>query len=144
MLDVLCTVGAHGEFLPNMRYYLEQLKHCSGISYRMECDDADLQLEESAEREVSMICIEALTNIKKHAQSQNVAFSVAQRDGHLRISITDDGKGFDGLAGEGHGLSIMRERARLVGGTLSITSNVGKGTEIELDVPRCGGGGGDR
>ncbi|MBI4188352.1 MAG: sensor histidine kinase [Chloroflexi bacterium] len=142
LLEVLRTLGDNGRFLSTIRHYLEQLKHYAGISYQLECEDADIRLAESVERELSMICIEALTNVKKHAGATNVLFSLRKSSEHVQIKITDNGGGFDGSAEsthKGHGLSIMRERAESIGGSLWVTSAIGKGTEIVVDIRGEGG-----
>lgn len=138
LLNILCTLGTDGGFLGNIKHHLEQLRLNSGISYEMQCDGDDFELEEAVERELSMICIEALANIKKHATAKNVAFRMRAANGHIQVRIVDDGRGFDGSAEYtllGHGLSIMRERAESISGTLRITSHIGKGTEIEIEIP---------
>lgn len=56
----------------------------------------------------------------------------------LRLTVADDGKGFDPEAARragGLGLSSMQERVRLVRGTIAIHSSIGKGTRVELIVP---------
>jgi signal transduction histidine kinase len=56
-------------------------------------------------------------------------------DGVLVLSLRDDGVGFDtGAASDGHGLRTMRERAELLGGTLTITSDA-RGTCVEARLP---------
>ena len=61
-------------------------------------------------------------------------------DGHLRVAVADDGVGFDpdepGLRSRRLGLTSMEERARALGGTLSIESRPGAGTTVVLEVPR--------
>ncbi|MGZ4279782.1 MAG: sensor histidine kinase, partial [Solirubrobacteraceae bacterium] len=61
-------------------------------------------------------------------------------DGHLRVAVADDGVGFDpdepGLRSRRLGLTSMEERARALGGTLSIDSRPGAGTTVVLEVPR--------
>lgn len=141
LLEVLRTLGDNGRFLYNIRHSLEQLKQYAGINYQLECKDTDIKLTDSVERELSMICIEALANVKKHAGARNVLFSVRGDSGHVRIKIADDGDGFD-ISGEstraGHGLAIMRERAEAIGGTLRVTSAIGQGTEVSVEI--LGGG----
>jgi len=85
---------------------------------------------------------EAFTNIGKHAQSQTVCVAIKDEGIHVRFSIEDDGKGFD-LMGvlskngveRGLGLAIMDERVRMLGGTLDLWSQEGKGTRIMFVVP---------
>ena len=54
----------------------------------------------------------------------------------LRFVVQDDGQGFDTMAGhEGLGITTMRQRASMVGGTLDVSSEPGKGTRIALGIP---------
>lgn len=84
---------------------------------------------------------EALTNIVKHAEANNVSVVLSCHDSSLVVIIEDDGKGFDVNAvisstdGKRLGLFGMYERASLVGGKLTIESQPGAGTTIFLDIP---------
>jgi signal transduction histidine kinase len=80
---------------------------------------------------------EGLTNIVKHAGATAVWLTVAYDKRIVRITLADDGRGFD-LAGsrEGHwGLVGMHERAGQIGGQLYVRSAPGKGTEVALELP---------
>ena len=77
---------------------------------------------------------EALSNIRKHARASSVKLRVLQAP-TWRFEVTDDGVGFEteGLVDDGHvGLRIMSERARRIGGELSVTSRRGQGTTVSL------------
>jgi signal transduction histidine kinase len=85
---------------------------------------------------------EALTNAGKHAQAQQVSLSVDRHGDRLAFVVEDDGKGFDAAelfarsaSERGLGLATMEERARMLGGSLSISSGTGKGTRITVNVP---------
>jgi len=80
---------------------------------------------------------EALTNIARHAQAAHAWVRVEETETQLRLEIRDDGGGFDPEAVEaGHyGLLGMRERARLAGGGLDVSSKQGQGTEIRVWLP---------
>ena len=81
---------------------------------------------------------EALTNIGKHAQPSRVSVTAHIKEERLRLTIEDDGRGFDGHVEPGSrhlGLVGMKERLALVGGELSIETAKGKGTTIYADVP---------
>jgi signal transduction histidine kinase len=87
------------------------------------------------------IAQEALTNIGKHAAPNRVSVTAHIQDDRLRLTIEDDGRGFDGSAdpGPSHlGLAGMRERLALVGGKLSVETARGKGTTIYADMPLAG------
>jgi signal transduction histidine kinase len=79
---------------------------------------------------------EALNNVTKHAQAARVDVSVLERDGRVEISVRDDGRGFDPTAATaGFGVTGMRERAELAGGTLEVRSAPGEGTEVRASLP---------
>ncbi len=82
---------------------------------------------------------EALTNVVRHANASVVTVDLIERDGTLTLTIKDDGRGIDPVAAEGPrslGILGMRERARLVGGSLLVSGGPGAGTTITLVVPR--------
>jgi signal transduction histidine kinase len=91
--------------------------------------------------EVFLIVREALRNTLTHADAHEVFVRVDISPDELRASVVDDGRGFDPAAGSGGGTGLlsMRERAALLGGSLTLTSVVGRGTHIELLVPLTGG-----
>lgn len=82
---------------------------------------------------------EALNNIIKHAQASQVEVSLLYKQGKVQLKITDNGKGFDlknhGKSNKTLGLSVMRERAKLGGGTLQIKSVPSQGTQIRVHIP---------
>jgi PAS domain S-box-containing protein len=86
------------------------------------------------------IALEAVVNIRKHAGARRIRVVLEDRDERLVMRIEDDGSGFledsDGTARGHFGLRGMRERARLMGGRLSIESSPGSGTVVEAWVPR--------
>ena len=91
--------------------------------------------------EVYRIVGEALRNAFRHAQARHIEAEILYDEKQLRVRIRDDGKGMDakvlqGGGRAGHwGLRGMQERAKLVGGTLKVWSNLGSGTEVELHIP---------
>ncbi len=109
--------------------------------------EARRRLDPELESTVYRIVQEALTNVSRHAEATSAVISVTVRDGVLRASVTDDGKGLpdngrlgprgDGLEG-GFGMGGMRERAELIGGELEFGPAPGKGTTVRLAVPLAG------
>jgi signal transduction histidine kinase len=83
---------------------------------------------------------EALRNAAKHANANEVVVSLILSDGEMKLSIADDGDGFDvtRVRQRGLGLISMEERARMAGGRLSIESQLGAGTRVEIVVPTGG------
>ena len=91
--------------------------------------------------EIYKTAAEALRNAFRHAQAQQVEVEIRYDNEQFRLRVRDDGKGIDpavlsGQGREGHyGLRGMRERATLMGGKLTVWSEVDAGTEVELRVP---------
>lgn len=81
---------------------------------------------------------EALANAHRHGGARAVCVALAGRDGQARLTISDDGRGFDPAAlpdGGHYGLAIMRQRVAQIGGRLTIDSQPGAGTRIVVDAP---------
>jgi len=90
------------------------------------------------EREILRIGQEAIHNVKKHAGAKHLSVQLEYGPAELALIIKDDGRGFEsgnGSSPAGHyGLTGMRERADLIGGTLEVTSELGTGTTVHLHV----------
>jgi signal transduction histidine kinase len=83
---------------------------------------------------------EALNNVLKHAKASKVVFHLTHNDDGVRLSIEDNGHGFDPTsvpgAASGHfGLTGLRERIRRLGGTFSLESSIGHGTRLVAEIP---------
>jgi signal transduction histidine kinase len=94
-------------------------------------------LTPDVEQCVYRIAQEAVTNVVNHSQAKNLLLKLEYADGKISMEIHDDGIGFkmDGNSESGHlGLVGMRERAQLIGGSLTVTSKHGEGTTILLKV----------
>jgi signal transduction histidine kinase len=78
---------------------------------------------------------EAMANIVRHANARHVKIQVQDLGEHLRLAIKDDGLGMNPDARPGYGLSNMRDRARLLSGTLEFSSPNNKGTLVSLELP---------
>ena len=87
--------------------------------------------------ELLRIVSEALTNVRKHADATMVRIAAEVSDGELLITVTDNGRGFtlDEAFDQGLGLRGMNERARLIGGSLLVRSELSGGSTIEVRTP---------
>ncbi|MCX4980052.1 GAF domain-containing sensor histidine kinase [Streptomyces sp. NBC_00572] len=96
-------------------------------------------LPAAQEEAVLRVAQEALHNALRHADAELVSVSLTRAGQGARLTVTDDGKGFDPRtvrkAGRHLGLVSMRDRASGVGGSLTVTSTRGEGTTIEMEVP---------
>jgi two-component system CheB/CheR fusion protein len=91
-----------------------------------------------AATELYRIAQEALRNISKHSGKTHVKVILSGIDSHLELRVMDFGQGFDQESEspmQGLGMISMQERARLVGGTLEVTSALGQGTTVIATVP---------
>ncbi|MCC7104594.1 MAG: sensor histidine kinase, partial [Chloroflexi bacterium] len=102
--------------------------------------DVITRLPAAVEAGLYRIAQEALTNVGKYADPRTLRVILEARDGELRLSVEDDGVGFDPVAPRdrrkgGFGLIGMQERSKLLGGSFDIDSAPGRGTRIEVVVP---------
>lgn len=136
------VIATEWSFLHALRKYLDHYH----TSYNI---DTELLLPEELDEnvlnsdvgiQVMRVVQEAMTNANKHGGAHNVKVVFVQGDGHLNISISDDGNGFDPanliLEPDKHfGLIFMQERMAKIKGSVSIESQPGSGTKVVLDVP---------
>jgi signal transduction histidine kinase len=95
-------------------------------------------LPASLQRHILYIFREAITNVEKHANTDRVRLSLRWTDDALEIRLSDGGRGFDrdNVQSNGHyGLAIMGERAREIGGQLTINSSPALGTDVLFSLP---------
>jgi PAS domain S-box-containing protein len=80
---------------------------------------------------------ECLQNIGRHARAQHASVALLSTRDRVRLSLRDDGIGFDTRAAQSSGIGIMNmeESLRLVGGTLTVQSRPGHGTRVRAEVP---------
>ena len=110
-------------------------------AFRVAVEGQSRDLHPILRDEVYRIAAEALRNPFLHANAEQVEVEIRYDDERFRLRVRDDGKGIDAAilsaqSLEGHyGLPGMRERATLIGGKLTIWSEVDAGTEVELRVP---------
>lgn len=123
----------------SLRDYVATWEAQSGIDCRLHLE-ADLRLPTGAELQVLRIVQEALANVRKHSKAQHADLWVEQTGNRIRISVQDDGVGFNpSELGRAEfprfGLSTMRERAESVGGLFQLDSTPGAGTRVTIEVP---------
>ncbi len=97
-----------------------------------------VHLPPDQEAQVFHIVQEALANIARHAHAQHARLVLARSDERrVQVLVEDDGDGLTPLVDSGshHGLQIMQERARRLGGSLSVGLRPGGGTQVRLDFP---------
>ncbi|NUN68761.1 MAG: hypothetical protein HUU02_03520 [Bacteroidetes bacterium] len=84
---------------------------------------------------------EIVNNIIKHADASSAEIAFTATNSHIHITVRDDGKGFaaaDAVASDGLGMTSLKERTRLLNGTLDVVSSPGAGTRISITIPNHG------
>ena len=133
----------YGGLAPALNEYVTQFRHRTGLDAAIEvASDADTCALTPASTALCFRLVqEALTNCAKHAQAGGVRIQLERDAHHIRLTVADDGVGFDlsrlGEAGStpGLGLITMRERVELAGGRFCLHTRPGEGTEITVDLP---------
>jgi two-component system CheB/CheR fusion protein len=131
------TIGLLGLSV-TLASYCKEFEKLQGTEVRFTESRVPESLPEEVALNLFRVTQEALQNIAKHSLANSVSVSLAGVDGSIRLTIKDDGKGFDPDSAKskgGLGLISMSERARLIGGTLSVTSKPRAGASVELLVP---------
>ncbi|MGH2687968.1 MAG: ATP-binding protein [Actinomycetota bacterium] len=116
------------------RYYAQ-----TGVRVAIEHSGLERKLQPDVETAAYRIVQEALTNVARHADTGRAWVRCRAGDDSFLIEVADEGAGFDSTAAAPgtlkFGLVGMEERARLVGGTLTVTSEPGKGTTVVAKLP---------
>lgn len=124
-----------GPFLDVLRRHVDDFADRFAIRADLEAEGSPPTLSSRTQAEILRIVQEALTNVRRHADATTVRVHV-QHDGDLRLTISDNGRGFDADEPQaGFGLHSMRQRADLLGATLEVRSERQNGTRVELVVP---------
>jgi two-component system sensor histidine kinase UhpB len=125
----------HG-LLPALATHVRRFASQTGIDADLRTRGQADELGPDQEIAVYRVAQEALANVARHAEASRVEVDLDASDGSLELRVRDDGRGFDERGRRrGLGLDGMAERARLVGGELTIDSIPGSGTELVMRVP---------
>ena len=126
-----------GTLVEKLREEARFLRDGMGLDVILESEPEDLELSAETEREIYYVVREALTNVIRHSHASKVDIHLAQKNGQLAGSLTDNGVGFStGVDHDnGFGLAAMTQRIRKIGGEFFVRSSPGSGTEITFSVP---------
>jgi ligand-binding sensor domain-containing protein/signal transduction histidine kinase len=142
MADIVWSINPRRDNLLDltrrMRQFAGEMLVPVGIDFTFDAQAAadHVALGVDLRRQVFLIFKECVSNAARHSGAAHVDIVFAMHGGRLRLSIADDGCGFDAaIPGSGHGLASMANRAAELGGTLEVASAPGAGTRARLDVP---------
>ncbi|HVN19632.1 MAG TPA: ATP-binding protein [Dongiaceae bacterium] len=125
---------------------VERFQRETGISARFVTDRDELDMPQRVCREILRIVQEGLVNVRKHSGAHHVLVRLISSGEKWNLTVEDDGKGFpfsgrytaEQMEQSGSGPMIIRERVGLIAGELTVESNPGQGTRLEVTVPRNG------
>ena len=125
-----------------VRFELEKLEKTNLFSTSFVQDGAHFQIPPENEIFLFRIIQEILNNIIKHSKAKNINVSFSHKERSIVFTFVDNGVGFDvkeamqkSSSGRGIGLTSMMNRAKLIGGYLTISSELQKGTSIVMEIP---------
>lgn len=123
-----------------LRQYVNEISAEQNWNAEVAIDTRGLRISPSIQASIFRIAQEALTNIRKHAQTKQVRVEMAVIDHSLVLRVQDWGHGFDASLiqqdeSEHLGLVSMQERAQMINGVCKIESEPGKGTKVEVCIP---------
>ena len=110
----------------------------TGIACELAMSGDELDLPDPYATALFRVLQESLTNVARHAEASLVEVTLERDDTHVMLTVRDNGKGFatgDPRKPNSFGLLGLRERAYLLGGQARISSQPGKGTTVELQLP---------
>ena len=135
-----CTL--HYGVAAALHWYSKQFSDRTGIATVLHLDEMDARLPSQEETALFRIAQEALINVAKYAHAKTVTLVLEEFEDSVRLTIADDGIGFDSRNDHQSGtkpkwgLINLKERAQAVGGNLSVETGPGKGTSVIVEVPR--------
>ena len=143
--SILALKAASSEdwsFLLTLRQYLDDFRSQYGVATELSVSDdvGEEAFTPNAAAQLLRVIQETLTNSRRHGEARIVRVDIGRDDHQIRVTLTDDGRGFDPASlkqdGSGHyGLAFMRERMAQIGGSLTIESRPGVGTSVRILAP---------
>lgn len=123
---------------------VERFQRETGIMCRFVSDVGELDMPQQVCRELARIVQEGLVNVRKHSRAQQVLVRLSAHDGKWKMVIEDDGAGFPfsgrfsraELDAMGKGPVVIKERVHLLAAELTIESNPGRGSRLEIEIPQ--------
>jgi len=137
----LSPVILQGEGLAEAILWLSaQMKDRHGLEIQIDAKDSLSQLDDHMRMLLFQTIRELLFNVVKHAETSQAKITLEKNDQRGRITISDAGRGFDVTtvmndSKTAHGLLVIQDRLNLMGCSLNITSELGKGTSVVIETP---------
>ena len=120
---------------PALKWQAREIARRSGIQVKVAAEEAADELPDEHRTCIYRVVQEALNNAARHARATSVRVDVQREETQVRVSIQDDGAGFDPAGERGMGILGMEERVKNLGGVFRIDSKKGGGTIVSLLLP---------
>lgn len=141
--DIIWVLNPKNDTLESLSSYIREygLKYFEPLAVQVKFNYPEhftnLVLSEEQRRNIYMTVKESFTNIAKHAWSNEITVTIAETSNEIKLTIADDGKGFDAAKVRlfANGLKNMQSRIEQIGGSYSISSVPGNGTLTEIRLP---------
>ncbi|NWG33246.1 MAG: hypothetical protein HXY42_02290 [Chloroflexi bacterium] len=124
--------------VPTVRRYADAFKEQASLDVIVTVTGNERRLEPYLEVMMFRALQELLGNAARHSQATQVKVMLDMGDDRVRVSVDDNGRGFDPDAvqqGNSLGLKLIRERAEMLGGSFDVDSSIGRGTRVTFTVP---------
>jgi signal transduction histidine kinase len=121
--------------VPALEWQAREVSKRSGVWVQVDAEGVSENLSEEHKTSLYRIVQEALHNAVQHAEARRIVVTVKQEARHLRVTIEDDGKGFDPARAKGMGLLGIEERVSHLGGTFAVESQPGGGATLRVTLP---------
>jgi len=128
MLDDLGLLSA-------LKWLAREVSRANELKVDVAAEDCPDDLPEEHRTCVFRVAQEAVRNVCRHAAARHVRIYITRSREILRVSIQDDGKGFDAEEEKGIGILGMKERVARLGGSFSVQSERGRGTIVSIELP---------
>ena len=128
MLDDLGLLSA-------LKWLAREVSRVNALQVDVASEDCPDDLPEEHRTCVYRVAQEAVRNACRHAAARHIRIHLNRNEGVLRVSVQDDGKGFDAKQEKGIGILGMKERVARLGGTLVVQSDLGRGTIVSFELP---------
>jgi two-component system sensor histidine kinase UhpB len=128
----------HVGLVAALRATCRELDGKDGLSITLAASDDLPALSPGVSLCLYRVAQQALHNVVQHAGATHARLILARQDGRLRMTVCDDGRGFepaDARKSGGVGLISMEERVRMMRGTIEIDSRPHRGTEVRVEIP---------
>ncbi len=121
--------------VPALHWQAREVSRRTSMRVYVDADDSADDLPEEYRTCIYRVVQEALHNCSRHAEARSVRIGVRRDADRLRLTVQDDGKGFDAVHVRGLGLIGMEERITHLNGTLTVQSQPGQGALLTIELP---------